>query len=161
MFLDNGVRFIRTTLARKMHALCSHFHSKFRELLNADDFGLFGIYVKGYDHKKSKLDSKHRIKHFLSNGEIFSLQTSFCTEWEQTSCCSPSADFICIWNSSLKIKRHGNFFQHVKCHVLKVFVFLHQRWYGPCSQIILVRNLHWGTYQPSIITCRHLCGELE
>ena len=78
--------------------------------------------IKAYEVKKRlcRFGSKYRINSSIPNGEIFSLQTNFCTELEQFWC-SPSADFTCKWNSSLRIK----------CHVFLKFVFLHQRWCGP------------------------------
>ena len=51
--------------------------------------------------KKGKCGPKTRAESIPSNGEIFSLKTSSCTELEQF-CCSPSADFKGKWNSSRK-----------------------------------------------------------
>ena len=77
------------------------------------------LIIKAYEDKNSKCGPTDRTERFLSNGEIFSLQTNFCTELEQF-CCSSSAALACIWNS-----RPDN-----KCNVFQKFVFPHQRCYG-------------------------------
>ena len=54
--------------------------------------------MKACDDKRSKCCSKNQIKHFISNCEIFSRQANLCTELEQF-CCSPSANFLCIYET--------------------------------------------------------------
>ena len=39
--------------------------------------------IKAYEDRKSKGHSKDRADNFLSNSEVFSLQTNFCSELEQ------------------------------------------------------------------------------
>ena len=75
--------------------------------------------MKAYEDKKMQVRPTDRVEYFLSNGEIPSLQTSFCTVSDEF-CCSPSAALAGIWNS-----RPDN-----KCNVAQKFVFPHQRCYG-------------------------------
>ena len=57
------------------------------------------VSYKASEDKERKCGSIDRAEHFLSNGEIFSLHTNFCTELEQF-CRSPSAALACRWNNN-------------------------------------------------------------
>ena len=62
--------------------------------------------IKSFGAGKTKCGSKTRGGNSVSNEEIFSRQTNFCT-W---SCsCSPSADFTCMWISSVQLNEMSLF----------------------------------------------------
>ena len=77
------------------------------------------LIVHAYEDKKRKCGSLDQAEHFLSNGEVFSLQTNFHTELEQ-SFCSTSAALARIWDN--RSNNQYNSFQK--------FVFPHHRCYG-------------------------------
>ena len=71
---------------------------------------------------------------FPSNGEIFSLQTNFCTELEQFDS-TPSAYFQCVCNSSLQIEclvlQEIVVFQEVLCTPKKILIREYDKGYPP------------------------------